>query len=81
MTQVLDEAGIERLEQYFADIGEVLGDERRRASFATYAMGPFGEGERKSVELIAGPRACQPNCVRGSSRRTGFMDTTPGSGP
>jgi SRSO17 transposase len=57
MAQILDEAGIERLEQYFSDIGEVLGDERRRASFATYAMGLFGEGERKSVEPIAA-RAC-----------------------
>ncbi|GAC1664775.1 MAG: IS701-like element ISBj9 family transposase [Candidatus Dormibacteraceae bacterium] len=57
MTQFLDGAGIERLEKYFDEIGEVLGDERRRASFAMYAMGLFGEGERKSVEPIAA-RAC-----------------------
>ncbi|MGH7746602.1 MAG: IS701 family transposase [Candidatus Dormibacteria bacterium] len=48
---------MERLEKYFDKIGEVLGDERRRASFAMYAMGLFGEGERKSVEPIAA-RAC-----------------------
>ena len=34
MEQVLDGAGIERLEEYFDKIGEVLVDERRRASFA-----------------------------------------------
>ena len=57
MEQVLDGAGIERLEEYFDEIGEVLGDKRRRASFAMYAMGLFGDGERKSVEPIAA-RAC-----------------------
>src|SRR5215471_6290031 len=53
----VDAAGVERLESYFDKIGGVLGDERRRASFAMYAMGLFGEGERKSVEPIAA-RAC-----------------------
>src|SRR5258706_5399090 len=50
--------GAERLKDYFDNkIGKVLGDERRRASFAMYAMGLFGEGDRKSVEPIAA-RAC-----------------------
>jgi len=31
----------------------LLGDRRRRASFATYALGLLSEGERKSVEPIA----------------------------
>jgi SRSO17 transposase len=53
MTHILDEAGVERLEAYFATIGEVLADDRRRASFAMYAMGLMGDGERKSVEPIA----------------------------
>jgi SRSO17 transposase len=57
MTQFLDGAGIERLDGYFGDIGEVLSDERRRASFAMYAMGLFGDGDRKSVEPMAA-RAC-----------------------
>jgi len=48
---------VRRLEQYLEQIGGVLGDERRRASFAVYAMGLMGEGERKSVEPIAA-RAC-----------------------
>src|SRR6266545_2614962 len=53
----LGAAGVERLESYFDKIGKVLGDDRRRASFAMYAMGLFGDGERKSVEPIAA-RAC-----------------------
>src|SRR5438105_14084295 len=57
MTQFLDAAGIERLQNYFDEIGLVLDDDRRRASFAMYAMGLFGDGERKSVEPIAA-RAC-----------------------
>jgi SRSO17 transposase len=57
MEQVLDEAGVDRLERYFDRIGDVLGEDRRRASFAMYAMGLFGDSERKSVEPIAA-RAC-----------------------
>jgi len=57
MEQVLDGSGIERLEKYFREIGDVLNEDRRRASFAMYAMGLFGEGDRKSVEPIAA-RAC-----------------------
>ena len=53
----LDSAGQERLEQYFAGIGRVLGNKSRRGSFAMYAMGLMGDGERKSVEPIAA-RAC-----------------------
>lgn len=50
-------AGEQRLEAYFDRIGQILGREERRASFATYALGILGEGERKSVEPIAA-RAC-----------------------
>jgi SRSO17 transposase len=42
-----------RLRTYFDSIGDLLGDKRRRASFATYAMGLLGDGERKSFEPIA----------------------------
>jgi SRSO17 transposase len=38
-------------------IGGVLGHAKRRASFATYALGLLSDGERKSVEPIAA-RAC-----------------------
>jgi len=42
-----------RLERYLDQIGERLGDERHRASFAMYAMGLLSESERKSMEPLA----------------------------
>jgi SRSO17 transposase len=45
--------GQRRLVDYFAEIGAVLKNAKRRASFAMYALGLLGEGERKSVEPIA----------------------------
>ena len=45
--------GQQRLSDYFAEIGAVLKNAKRRASFAMYALGLLGEGERKSVEPIA----------------------------
>jgi len=49
----MDAAGVRRIESYFARIGEVLGNAKRRASFAVYAMGLLGSAERKSVEPMA----------------------------
>jgi SRSO17 transposase len=49
--------GEQRLEGYLARIGKLLGRDERRASFAIYAMGILGDGDRKSVEPIAA-RAC-----------------------
>lgn len=46
-----------RLSGYFDGIGDLLANKTRRASFAIYAMGLLGDGERKSVEPIAA-RAC-----------------------
>lgn len=52
-----------RLQEYFDRIGSVLGNKKRRGSFAVYAAGLLGDGERKSVEPIAA-RACpEPNRV------------------
>lgn len=53
----LDADGEERLADYVDEIGNVLANTKRRASFACYAMGLLGDGERKSVEPIAA-RAC-----------------------
>lgn len=53
----LDTAGQTRLEGYFEGIGAVLGRKERRASYAVYAMGLFGDSDRKSLEPIAA-RAC-----------------------
>lgn len=54
---VLDADGHTRLQSYFDRIGKVLGSRSRRASYAVYAAGLFGDGERKSMEAIA-TRAC-----------------------
>src|SRR5262245_24368532 len=62
----LDSAAEARLEEYVAGVGQLLGDKRRRESFALYAAGLFGEGERKSVEPMAA-RAC------GSPEEAGAM--------
>jgi SRSO17 transposase len=53
----MDDDAKGRLEEYFGKIGEKLGNDSRRASFAIYAMGILGDGDRKSVEPIAA-RAC-----------------------
>ena len=53
----MDAGGVQRLEAYFRRIGDILEEEGRRASFAIYAMGLLGDGERKSIEPIAA-RAC-----------------------
>ena len=49
----LTDAGEARLETFLDAVGALLRDKRRKASFATYALGLLGEGDRKSVEPIA----------------------------
>jgi SRSO17 transposase len=61
MAYELDRSGVERLEGYFEEIGELLGEKRRRASFAVYALGILGEHERKSAEPLAAAAACGPD--------------------
>lgn len=51
-----------RLEAYFTNVGAALGNKKRRASFALYAMGLLGDGERKSIEPIAA--RCCPDPAR-----------------
>ena len=57
MAEFMNSGAVRRLDSCFARIGDVLGSEGRRASFAKYAMGLLGEAERKSVEPIAA-QAC-----------------------
>lgn len=57
MEYLLDRKGERRLAAYFHRIGEVLRTAPQRASFATYALGLMGDGERKSMEPMAA-RAC-----------------------
>jgi SRSO17 transposase len=53
MPNLINAAAERRLQDYFDRIGSVLGHKTRRESFAVYAMGILGEGERKSIEPIA----------------------------
>jgi SRSO17 transposase len=57
MQALLDQSGQRRLAGYFDRIGEILGHDRRRGSFAAYAMGLLSDAERKSIEPIAA-RSC-----------------------
>lgn len=57
MAYELGGAAAARLDGYFARIGTHLKDRRKRESFAMYAFGILGDGERKSAEPIAA-RAC-----------------------
>jgi SRSO17 transposase len=64
MTYELNAAGVSRLEAYFEEIGALLGEKRRRASFALYAMGILGEHERKSIEPLAAAAADDPGAAQ-----------------
>jgi SRSO17 transposase len=57
MDYTMDSGAKRRLEGFFTQVGDVLANVKRRASFATYALGLLSEGERKSIEPIAA-RAC-----------------------
>jgi SRSO17 transposase len=57
MANLMNAAAQLRLSAYFDSIGAVLGRKGRRESFALYAEGVLGDGERKSIEPIAA-RAC-----------------------
>jgi len=80
MVYDLDAAGQRRLNGYFDSIGGVLGRRDRRESFAMYAMGLLGEGERKSIEPIAA-RACgDPSLCRAvTDRLLHFIGVAPWS--
>lgn len=54
-----------RVEEYFErNIGKHLRDHRKRASFAMYAFGILGDGERKSAEPIAARACADPEKAR-----------------
>lgn len=57
MPNLMNAPAEQRLRDYFDEVGGVLGRKDRRESFAVYAMGVLGDGERKSIEPIA-CRAC-----------------------
>jgi SRSO17 transposase len=53
MAKLIGAAAERRLAEYFDHIGRVLGRKDPRESFAVYAQGILGDGDRKSVEPIA----------------------------
>lgn len=69
MEYELDGDGRQRLEKYFERIGRVLGDDKRRASFATYAIGLLSDGERKSMEPIVARSCADPTRMDAEHQR------------
>ena len=63
MSFAMDEAGVGRVADFFARIGKHLPLEAQRASFATYAFGILGDGDRKSVEPIAARAVAEPEAT------------------
>jgi SRSO17 transposase len=71
----VDVSAAARVEEYFnGRIGRCLRRSDQRASFATYAFGILGDGDRKSVEPIAA-RACGDDeaCARVHDRLLYFV--------
>ena len=48
-----DNTAEQRLETYFAEIGDILANKRRREAFAAYGLGLLSDLDRKSAEPIA----------------------------
>lgn len=69
MPDFMDPDSTRRLEEYFEDVGDLLLDDRRRQSFAIYAMGLFGESERKSIEPLAARCCIDPSKVDAAHQR------------
>ncbi len=69
MPAITDATSERRLKDYFDRIGQVLGNDARRTSFAIYAMGILGEGERKSVEPIVARACVDPDRMEAAHQR------------
>ena len=69
MPDLMNAAAEQRLQDYFDRIGGVLGRPERRASFAVYAFGILGDGERKSLEPIAARACADPERAEGAHQR------------
>jgi SRSO17 transposase len=79
MTYTFDAAAEGRLREYLTGkIGQHLGRREQKESFAIYAHGIVGDGERKSVEPIAA-RATgdEEDCERMQARLLNFLRDSP----
>jgi SRSO17 transposase len=65
----MDSEAIQRLEGFFDGIGKVLGHASRQAAFAIYAMGLFGDAERKSIEPMACRDSIDPETADAAHQR------------
>jgi len=63
MSYSMDQSAAIRVGGFFERIGKHLGRPEQRASFATYAFGILGEGDRKSVEPIAARATAEPEAT------------------
>jgi hypothetical protein len=73
MEYLLDRQGEMRLAAYLDRIGAAFRTEPQRGSFAVYAMGLMGDGERKSAEPMAA-RACpDPDLVDSAYQRLAYF--------
>jgi len=73
MTSIVGISAEYRKAEYLTKVGDVLGNKRRRASFAIYAMGLMGDGERKSAEPIAARACADPALVDAYHQRLTYF--------
>lgn len=71
----IDKATERRLEEYVLGVGTLLDNKNQRASFAMYALGLIGDGERKSIEPIAARACADPAQVPALEARLGHFLT------
>jgi SRSO17 transposase len=69
MPELMNAAGERRLVGFFDKIGAVLGRRERRESFAIYARGILGDGDRKSIEPIAARACADPDLADAAHQR------------
>lgn len=73
MTLIVGSSAEYRMAEYLTKVGDVLGNKRRHASFAIYAMGLMGDGERKSAEPIAARACADPALVDAYHQRLTYF--------
>ena len=72
--------GGQRLQRYLDSVGQLLGSDEARSSFAVYSIGLLGAAERKSVEPIAALACPDPQRVDAAHQRLlHFLSNVPWS--